>query len=317
MTSHEKIWSSATPGLLIILIDQSGSMLAPYDGNDTKTVFASKAVNRVIETVIQQNFGRESPKNRCFISVIGYGNDAKELCSGYLKDLDANLIRIESIKKKTSDGAGGIIEFPYEMPIWVEPISSAYKDECSNMTKAFESALNTCEQWISQHPDTPAPVILNISCGMPQYEGKSIETCMAETLEVVNQLKATKCFDGNVLIYNALMDDNDSNISFPQSVEQCSNNVEQFIFDISSEVPHSRQLIAQKEDAAIKKNSRACVFYIQSIHSLVSIIQQKQIFLAATVDDTKSANTRTVIKTINNDTILSRIRKSLKTIFTK
>lgn len=317
MTSHEKIWSSATPGLLIILIDQSGSMLAPYDGNDTKTVFASKVVNRIINCQIMANFAREFPKNRCFISVIGYGNDAKELCSGYLKDLYANPIRIESIKKKISDGAGGIIYVPCEMPIWVEPIPSAYKDGCSNMTKAFESALNTCEQWISQHPDTPAPVILNISCGVPQYEDKSIETCMAETLEVVNQLKATKCFDGNVLIYNALMDDNDSNISFPQSVEQCSNNVEQFIFDISSEVPHSRQLIAQKEDLAIQKNSRACVFNANNMRDLVSIIQQKEIFLAATVDDTKSANTRTVIKTINNDTILSRIRKSLKTIFTK
>lgn len=317
MTSHEKIWSSATPGLLIILIDQSGSMLAPYDRNDTKTVYASKVVNRIIDYHIMVNFDGESPKNRCFISVIGYGNDAKELCSGYLKDLDANPIRIESIKKKISDGVGRIIEIPYEMPIWVEPISSAYKDECSNMTKAFESALNTCEQWISQHPDTPAPVILNISCGMPQYEGKSIETCMAETLEVVNQLKATKCFDGNVLIYNALIDDNDSNISFPQSVEQCNNNVEQYIFDISSEVPHSRQLIAQKEDLAIQKNSRACVFNANNLRDLVSIIQQKPIFLAATVDDTKSANTRTVIKTIKNDTILSRIRKSLKTIFTK
>lgn len=317
MTYHEKIWSSATPGLLIILIDQSGSMLAPYDRNDTKTIYASKVVNRIIDYHIMVNFDGESPKNRCFISVIGYGNDAKELCSGYLKDLDANPIRIESIKKKISDGVGGIIEIPYEMPIWVEPISSAYKDECSNMTKAFESALNTCEQWISQHPDTPAPVILNISCGMPQYEGKSIETCMAETLEVVNQLKATKCFDGNVLIYNALIDDNDSNISFPQSVEQCNNNVEQYIFDISSEVPHSRQLIAQKEDLAIQKNSRACVFNANNLRDLVSIIQQKPIFLAATVDDTKSANTRTVIKTIKNDTILSRIRKSLKTIFTK
>ena len=275
MTSHEKIWSSATPDLLIILIDQSGSMLAPYDGNDTKTVFASKAVNRVIETVIQQNFGRESPKNRCFISVIGYGNDVKELCSGYLKELYANPIRIESIKKKISDGAGGIIYVPCEMPIWVEPIPSAYKDECSNMTKAFESALNTCEQWISQHPDTPAPVILNISNGMPQYEGKSIETCMAETLEVVNQLRATKCFDGNVLIYNALMDNKDSNISFPQSVEQCSNNVEQYIFDISSEVPHARQLIAQKEDLAMQKNSRTCIFNANNMRDLVSIIQQK------------------------------------------
>lgn len=30
MAKNEKQWSSATPGLLIILLDQSGSMLSPY-----------------------------------------------------------------------------------------------------------------------------------------------------------------------------------------------------------------------------------------------------------------------------------------------
>ena len=60
-----------------------------YDDNMTKSEFASKAVNRVINTLIQRNFDGESPKNRAFISVIGYDNYVHELCSGYLKDLDA------------------------------------------------------------------------------------------------------------------------------------------------------------------------------------------------------------------------------------
>ena len=50
MKPYEMQWSSATPGLLIILMDQSGSMLSNYDGNDSKTVFAAKAVNRVVRT---------------------------------------------------------------------------------------------------------------------------------------------------------------------------------------------------------------------------------------------------------------------------
>jgi len=317
MASHERIWSSATPGLLIILLDQSGSMLAPYDGHDTKTTFVSKAVNRIIGYLIETNFDGESPRNRCFISVIGYGNDVTELCSGYLKDLDANPIRIESTKKKMSDGAGGIIEVTYDQPVWVDPISNVDKEENSNMKKAFESTLKTTKQWIAGHPETPAPIVFNISNGMPHYEGKSIEVCMVETLEVVNQLKDTMCSDGNVLIYNALMEKNDSTVSFPQSIEQCSNHVEQYIFEISSAVPHSRELIAKKEDIAIQKNSRACVFNANNMRDLVSIIQQKQIFLAAQVDETKTANTRSMIKTSKNDTILSRILKSLKAIFTK
>lgn len=121
MKPYEMQWSSATPGLLIILLDQSGSMTNKYDDNMTKSEFASKAVNRVINTLIQRNFDGESPKNRAFISVIGYDNYVHELCSGYLKDLDAKPIRIDEVMKKQSDGAGGIVEIPYKMPVWVEP----------------------------------------------------------------------------------------------------------------------------------------------------------------------------------------------------
>ena len=157
MKPYEMQWSSATPGLLIILMDQSGSMLSKYDGNDSKTVFAAKAVNRVIDTIIQKNFDGESPKNRCFISIIGYNHDVKELNSGYLKELDANPLRVESLKKKESDGAGGIIEVDYPMPIWVEPIT---EDGATNMKGAFEMAKAIIEKWMQDKPNNPAPVIL-------------------------------------------------------------------------------------------------------------------------------------------------------------
>ncbi|MBQ4392755.1 MAG: hypothetical protein II826_06580 [Prevotella sp.] len=93
MAANEKQWSSATPGLLIIMIDQSGSMLTPYTGGVSRTVFASRAVNRIIETIIEKNFDGRSPKNRCFIALIGYNQNVKNLTSGYLKDLDDNPIR--------------------------------------------------------------------------------------------------------------------------------------------------------------------------------------------------------------------------------
>ena len=45
MNPYEMQWSSATPGLLIILLDQSGSMTNKYDDNMTKSEFASKTVS--------------------------------------------------------------------------------------------------------------------------------------------------------------------------------------------------------------------------------------------------------------------------------
>ena len=77
MAANEKQWSSATPGLLIFLIDQSGSMTLPYEGGETRSQFASKALNRMIDNIIQTNFNGDAPKNRCYISVIGYNHIVK------------------------------------------------------------------------------------------------------------------------------------------------------------------------------------------------------------------------------------------------
>ena len=181
MNPYEMQWSSATPGLLIILLDQSGSMMSKYDDNMTKSEFASKAVNRVINTLIQRNFDGESPKNRAFISVIGYDNYVHELCSGYLKDLDAKPLRIDDVMKKQSDGAGGLVEIPYKMPVWVEPIT---KDGATNMKGAFEMAKAIIEKWMTDKPGHPAPVVINISDGAPYYDSKTVDGCMDETTQV-------------------------------------------------------------------------------------------------------------------------------------
>ena len=143
--NNEMQWSSATPGLLVILLDQSGSMLMPFDNGESRTVFATKAVNRVIDTIIQKNFDGKAPKNRCFITVIGYNHMVKNLAAGYLKDLDENPIRVDKVKQKISDGAGGILEIDKSMPVWVDPIT---QDGATNMKGAFEMAKEIIEKWI-------------------------------------------------------------------------------------------------------------------------------------------------------------------------
>ena len=210
MARNEMQWSSATPGLLIIMVDQSGSMMKPYDGSDNRTQFAAKAINRVINALIQKNFDGKAPKNRCFITVIGYDKDVKRLVSGYLSDLDANPKRIDEIKKKVSDGAGGLVEVSVKMPIWVEPID---KDYWTNMTGAFKMSKDTIDAWIKDKPNNPAPVIINISDGRPYYDQKEISECQKETLEIVDSIKAIDLEDGKVQIFNAMIGDGEKVVS--------------------------------------------------------------------------------------------------------
>lgn len=268
MKPYEMQWSSATPGLLIILMDQSGSMLSKYDGNDSKTVFAAKAVNRVIDTIIQKNFDGESPKNRCFISIIGYNHDVKELNSGYLKELDSNPLRVETLKKKESDGAGGIIEVDYPMPIWVEPIT---EDGATNMKGAFEMAKAIIEKWMQDKPNNPAPVIINISDGVPYYDGKDVSECMEETISVAQSIMNLSVADGNVLIFNALIRAAGRNQVFPNSLEECTSDESKFLFKISSVVPDAYKAIAQARELPVKDGSRGCIFEADGVQ-LISLI---------------------------------------------
>ena len=267
MSKNDKQWSSATPGLLIILLDQSGSMLNNYEGT-TRTKFASTAVNKVIDNIIQKNFDGAAPKNRCFISVIGYNQDVKELCSGWLKDLDANPLRYETLKKKTPDGAGGIVEMEVNQPVWVDPID---KDGTTNMLGAFQLAKDLVQKWIADHSDSPAPVIINISDGVPYYDGKDPRTCMDETVNLVNEIKSISNSDGNVLVFNAQIDTTNGKVKFPSNREEVRQPEAQFLFDITSEVPESYKAAAAKNELPTKEGARGCIFAADGVE-LIQLI---------------------------------------------
>ena len=250
MAKNDKQWSSATPGLLIILLDQSGSMMSDYEGT-TRTKFATLAVNQVIDNIIQKNFYGDAPKNRCFISVIGYNHNVKELCSGWLKDLDANPLRYETLKKKTLDGV------EVKQPVWVEPID---RDGATNMLGAFQLAKDLVEKWMADNSDGPAPVIINISDGVPYYDGKDPRECMKETVALANEIKNLSNNDGNVLIFNAQIDTANGSVEFPSNRNEVSQEEAQFLFDITSEVPQSYKGAAEKNGFKPNEGSRGCIF---------------------------------------------------------
>jgi hypothetical protein len=256
MANHEQQWSSATPGLLIVLLDQSGSMKESYEGSDSKAVFSSKAVNRVIDTIIQKSYDGISPKNRCFISVIGYESNVSELTSGFLSDFDSKPLRIDSIKKKVSDGAGGLVEIDYKMPIWIEPKTAG----ATNMKGAFETAKEVVEKWIQSKPGNPAPVIINISDGVPYFDGKEVIDCMKETTTVAQSIMNLYTNDGEVLIFNALIGASGPKTVLPSSESELNSDEEKFLFNISSTIPEAYKPAAQKNELPVKDGSKGFIF---------------------------------------------------------
>ena len=264
MENYCKYWSSATPGLFIILVNQNIS-----DLKIAKQVV--NVVNNSIDKIIQMNFDGDAPKNRCFISVIGYNHNVKELCSGWLKDLDANPLRYETLKKKTPDGAGGIIEVEIKQPVWVEPIT---QDGATNMLGAFQLAKNLAKKWIEDNSCAPAPVIINISDGMPFYEGKDTRICMQETVSLAKEIMNFSTKDGNVLIFNACYLES----NFKEDI--FSFNIESFICNISSYIPLGMSEFVNQNCRDCGLNSNFTKGYICNDN-----INNLNVFIRAVIDE--------------------------------
>lgn len=235
-------------------------MLSPFkDSSDSRTVFATRVVNRVIDTIIQKNYNGDHAKDRCFIVAIGYSVGAKEICSGFLSDLDNSPKRIETVKKKISDGAGGLVEIDKHMPIWVDPID---KDGWTDMAAAFKMAKQIIEEWIKDKPNSPAPVIINVSDGIPYYNQKDPRDCAHETAAIAQEIMNLNTSDGNVLIFNAEIGEGKTQIILPNSVEEVMAGGEgaQFLYEISSVIPDGYQGAAIKNGLELKDGSKGAVF---------------------------------------------------------
>ena len=231
--------SRANPGCIIIMLDQSGSMEDPCGiEGETKKDLATRAVNRTIYEIIEASTEGENIKDRCFIGVIGYGTKNPKvdlILGGMVSDIYESKLRTEIIKRKVSDGAGGLIEIDEDFPIWVEP-----KAEWGTpMDMAFQRASELAQEWCNTHPDSFPPLVINISDGEPN-DMDGAEKRAKELVEISNN-------DGNVLLLNAHIADGIKDpIKLPKDVNLLSDNFAKFLFNISSTLPEGLVTEAQK-----------------------------------------------------------------------
>lgn len=255
--NNSKQWSSATPGYIIFLIDQSGSMAEDYTNGQDKAGFTARAINRMINDLILTNSAGDKIKDRVFISLIGYGgsggNSVDDVRSDYLSSFANSPLRLEKVKKKVSDGAGGLIEIDEEMPIFIESISNGL----TPMGEALKFTKELIDGWISKKPDNPAPVVINISDGLP-YEGSGDEEPNKTIVAAQNILNISTA-DGNPLIFNVHIGDGKQEFGFVESDSTLPDDQSKLLFKISSKVPESYRDAARKHDFSLTNDSRGFV----------------------------------------------------------
>jgi len=201
-------WGQKSPGYIIFLIDQSGSMCG---SNEVK---AAEAVHKAIEEIINNCISGSKVKNRVKITIIGYGNE-NDVC--ILKEGWASDYLLDLQKCKSND------------TLIIEPDSYGG----TPMAEGFDKAKECLEQWLDERRNAgtaiPAPIVINITDGMPNSETEATSSAQ----DIMNMSTP----DGNVILFNIHMDEEGREIRFPKSTSQTGGSEEAaFLFNISSEM---------------------------------------------------------------------------------
>ena len=259
--NNSKQWSSATPGYIIFLVDQSGSMKGNYQEGKSKAEFTALVINRTINDLVFTNSAGDKIKDRVFVSIIGYGgsggNSVDDIRSDYLSAFADQPLRIDTMKRKVSDGAGGLVEINEEMAVYLDPKSP--DNGLTPMGEAFEFTKQLIEGWVTKKPENPAPVVINISDGLP-YTGGNQADAENKAVQVASEIMHISTKDGNPIIFNVHVGQPPfKECGFEENETQIPEDEAKFLFRISSNVPESYKEAASKHGFSIKPESKGFV----------------------------------------------------------
>jgi len=235
------------PTAFVVLLDQSESMIDPFgaDVQKTKAEGAADAVNRMLENLLLRcTKGPNDIRDYFYISVVGYGPyvasalampeaDPAELPPMVpMSQLPDLVIKLELRQRERYDGAGGSITIQEPFPIYVEPVMA----NSTPMCQALQTAYDILQNWISEHPDTFPPTVINITDG---------EASDGSPLMQAQQLRGLSTSDGNVLLFNCHLSSNPApSIIFHDTDRNLVDDYARQLFLMSSVLPDSFQKAA-------------------------------------------------------------------------
>ena len=173
------------------------------------------------------------------------------LVGGKTSELNAQMKRKETFNQKQLDGAGGLVEVPTVLPIWVEPRA----ENGTPMESAFDLAAQLVEAWVREKPDNFPPVVINITDGHPNYPDRAVQS--AQTLAGLGTS------DGRVLMLNAHIDESGgAEIKLPADDSKLRNDFAKLLFEISSPLP--APMIAAAQNAGFEPRNGARGFVMNA-----------------------------------------------------
>ena len=259
--------SRTNPSCFLFLVDQSGSMEDGWAGEPGKQKADGLAtiINRLLQNLVLKCAKSEGVRDYYHVGVIGYGDVVGPAFGGALagKELApvsaiANLpARIEERKRKTDDGAGGLIEQSIKFPVWFDPKAKGGTPMCA----AFGQARKVLTAWLDQHPQGFPPIVINITDG---------ESTDGDPSAAATNLRDLRTDDGNVLLFNLhLSSKSAAPVQFPADEAGLPDKWAKLLYGLSSPLPDFMQQIAAQEGINVGGDSRGFAFNAD----MVTVIQ--------------------------------------------
>ena len=256
--------SRANPACFLFLVDQSRSMEQALAGQpgQRKMDQAAAAINRILDTVSQRCSQGMDIRDYFNIGVIGYNTDGagRSTITSALPGTSpeqpflpisqvVDAAEVEEMQVRESDGAGGLVEVTRRFPVWLRPQAQYGTPMC----QAFEIASQALADWVSRHPDSFPPIVINVS------DGAASDGNPEGPAQSITNLQTS---DGNTLLFNVhLSDVAAAPVQYPDREEVLpQDDYALTMFRISSSLPESSRSQAASLDLPVNEDSRGYVF---------------------------------------------------------
>ena len=256
--------SRNNPGCFLFLIDQSGSMDGALGGQPglMKKDGAADAVNRVLDAISQRCSQGMDIRDYFHVGIITYTTDdrANPTLGSPLPETTpespflpisqvVDAATVEDRMVLESDGAGGVLEVSRKFPVWLRPEAILGTPMCN----ALQTAFQVLQDWISEHPNSYPPMVINVTDG---------DASDGNPAPLADDIKRLETNDGNVLIYNAhLSDMNVPPVQYPSDESQTpADEYAVRMFRMSSEFPEQVVELAAGMGLPVVEGSRGYVY---------------------------------------------------------
>jgi len=272
---YERDISRTDPGCIIFLLDRSDSMKQRWGtSQETLAEGAARALNEILLEVCFRS-QKEPGKARHYfdIGIFGYGmrpvagGEGVESAFGgvltgrpivALPDLRDSPIAVRQVRSPVPGAP------PSRAPIWVEPVHGYRTPMCQAMAVAGKYVF----EWVTAHPDSFPPIIINITDGMvtdSPYESATLD-------EWARRLTSLQTRDGTALLFNIFLSPAPSSgVLFPATARGLPAPGPS-LFGISSQLPPLMLAGAGHAGIPVKPGARGFGFNADS-KMLVSFLE--------------------------------------------